>query len=63
MSKKITPQEIAASYHWDGEWIFSALCDALTDANFHDLRARLESSFADWLWQEQEKARLEKVAE
>ena len=62
MGNKPNAQLIAKACHWDGEQIFATMCDALTDANFHDLRNKLESAFADWLWEEQEKARLEKVA-
>jgi hypothetical protein len=53
--KKISPSEIAKSYEWCGNHIFTVMCEALTDANFHDLRNKLESAFADWLFEEQNK--------
>jgi hypothetical protein len=62
MKTAITPADIAKNYHWDGEWIFAAMCEALTEANFHGLRARLESSFADWLYEEQQRERAERAA-
>jgi hypothetical protein len=55
MKNAIEPAVIAKSYHWSGDHIFAAMCEALTEANFHDLRNRLESTFADWLWEEQQK--------
>lgn len=51
----ITPEKIAMQCEWDGGKIFTVMCDALTEANFHTLRVRLESTFADWLYEEQTK--------
>jgi hypothetical protein len=58
---KITPEAIAKDCHWDGERVFAFMVDALTEANFHDLRNRLESTFADWLYEEQRKDREDRM--
>jgi len=63
MSHPFTGADIAKSCHWDGERIFAVSMDALTDANFHELRAKLESRFADWLYQEQAREREEMRAQ
>jgi hypothetical protein len=54
---KLTAEAIAKDCHYDGERIFALMMDSLTDANFHELRNKLESTFADWLFEEQIKYR------
>jgi hypothetical protein len=54
---KLTAEAIAKDCHYDGERIFALMMDSLTDANFHELRSKLESTFADWLYEEQIKYR------
>ena len=52
---KLTAEEIAKDCHYDGERIFALMMDSLTDANFHELRNKLESTFADWLYEDQKR--------
>jgi hypothetical protein len=57
----LTPEHVAKSCHYDGGRIFAVMADALTDANFHGLRNKLESAFADWLYEEQRKDREDRM--
>jgi hypothetical protein len=50
----INTHKIADSLGYDREKAFAVMCDVLTDCNYHDLRNRLESAFADWLWEQQQ---------
>lgn len=52
---KLTAEAIAKGCHYDGERIFALMMDSLTDANFHELRNKLESTFADWLYEDQKR--------
>lgn len=40
---------VARQCTWDGDLIFKILCEALTDANHHTLRCRLEDAYSNYL--------------
>lgn len=40
---------LAKQCGWDGAVIFKVLCEALTDANHHTLRVRLEDAFNHYM--------------
>jgi hypothetical protein len=40
---------LARQCGWDGAVIFKVLCEALTDANHHTLRVRLEDAFNHYM--------------
>jgi len=40
---------LAKQCGWDGDKIFLVLCEALTDANHHTMRSRLENAYQNYL--------------